>query len=149
MNIDEVPQFLNVLLGDMSIVGPRPERPHFVERFLDQFDRYNVRHTFKVGITGWAQVNGWRGDTSIAKRVEYDLLLAQLEPYLRPADHHHDRPARLQQQECLLRIGAYRLRIRRLSVRPSSFCYDPDAVPSRVTISFSSEAVSVAPKCLA
>ncbi len=73
MNIDEVPQFLNVLLGDMSIVGPRPERPHFVERFLDQFDRYNVRHTFKVGITGWAQVNGWRGDTSIAKRVEYDL----------------------------------------------------------------------------
>ena len=73
LNIDEVPQFLNVLLGDMSIVGPRPERPHFVERFLDQFDRYNVRHTFKVGITGWAQVNGWRGDTSIAKRVEYDL----------------------------------------------------------------------------
>ena len=57
----------------MSIVGPRPERPQFVERFLDQFDRYTVRHTFKVGITGWAQVNGWRGDTSIAKRVEYDL----------------------------------------------------------------------------
>lgn len=73
MNIDEVPQFLNVLKGDMSIVGPRPERPHFVERFLNQFDRYNARHTFKVGITGWAQVNGWRGDTSIAKRVEYDL----------------------------------------------------------------------------
>jgi len=73
MNLDEVPQFLNVLKGDMSIVGPRPERPHFVERFLNQFDRYNARHTFKVGITGWAQVNGWRGDTSIAKRVEYDL----------------------------------------------------------------------------
>jgi len=73
INLDEIPQFLNVLLGNMSIVGPRPERPHFVERFLDQFDRYNVRHTFKVGITGWAQVNGWRGDTSIAKRVEYDL----------------------------------------------------------------------------
>ena len=73
MNLDEIPQFLNVLMGDMSIVGPRPERPHFVERFLDQFDRYNSRHTFKVGITGWAQVNGWRGDSSIAKRVEYDL----------------------------------------------------------------------------
>ena len=73
MNFDEVPQFLNVILGHMSIVGPRPERPHFVERFLDQFEFYNSRHTFKVGITGWAQVNGWRGDTSIAKRVEYDL----------------------------------------------------------------------------
>ena len=72
-NLDELPQFLNVLKGEMSIVGPRPERAHFVERFLEEFDRYNFRHTFKVGITGWAQVNGWRGDTSIAKRVEYDL----------------------------------------------------------------------------
>jgi Undecaprenyl-phosphate glucose phosphotransferase len=72
-NLDELPQFLNVLRGDMSIVGPRPERPHFVERFLEEFDRYNSRHMFKAGITGWAQVNGWRGDTSIAKRVEYDL----------------------------------------------------------------------------
>jgi Undecaprenyl-phosphate glucose phosphotransferase len=72
-NLDELPQFLNVLKGDMSIVGPRPERPHFVNKFLAEFDRYNVRHTFKAGITGWAQVNGWRGDTSIAKRVEYDL----------------------------------------------------------------------------
>jgi Undecaprenyl-phosphate glucose phosphotransferase len=72
-NLDELPQFLNVLKGDMSIVGPRPERAFFVERFLEEFDRYNFRHTFKVGITGWAQVNGWRGDTSIAKRVEYDL----------------------------------------------------------------------------
>jgi Undecaprenyl-phosphate glucose phosphotransferase len=72
-NLDELPQFFNVLKGDMSIVGPRPERAFFVERFLAEFDRYNFRHTFKVGITGWAQVNGWRGDTSIAKRVEYDL----------------------------------------------------------------------------
>jgi Undecaprenyl-phosphate glucose phosphotransferase len=72
-NLDELPQFLNVLMGEMSIVGPRPERAHFVERFLEEFDRYNFRHTFKVGITGWAQINGWRGDTSIAKRVEYDL----------------------------------------------------------------------------
>jgi Undecaprenyl-phosphate glucose phosphotransferase len=73
MNLDELPQFFNVLMGHMSIVGPRPERPYFVERFLEQFERYNSRHMFKVGITGWAQVNGWRGNTSIAKRVEYDL----------------------------------------------------------------------------
>src|ERR1700722_6416156 len=72
-NLDELPQFLNVLKGDMSIVGPRPERPYFVERFLEEIDRYNSRHMFKAGITGWAQVNGWRGDTSIKKRVEYDL----------------------------------------------------------------------------
>jgi len=72
-NLDELPQFLNVLKGDMSIVGPRPERPFFVQRFLEEVDRYNSRHLFKAGITGWAQVNGWRGDTSIAKRVEYDL----------------------------------------------------------------------------
>jgi Undecaprenyl-phosphate glucose phosphotransferase len=72
-NLDELPQFFNVLKGDMSIVGPRPERPFFVERFLEEVDRYNARHLFKAGITGWAQVNGWRGDTSIAKRVEYDL----------------------------------------------------------------------------
>jgi len=72
-NLDELPQFLNVLKGDMSIVGPRPERPFFVQRFLEEIDLYNTRHMFKAGITGWAQVNGWRGDTSIAKRVEYDL----------------------------------------------------------------------------
>ena len=72
-NLDEIPQFFNVLRGEMSIAGPRPERPHFVERFLEEIDRYNSRHMFKAGITGWAQVNGWRGDSSIAKRVEYDL----------------------------------------------------------------------------
>jgi exopolysaccharide biosynthesis polyprenyl glycosylphosphotransferase len=73
LNVDELPQFFNVLWGHMSIVGPRPEMPHFVERHLERVDQYNSRHFFKVGITGWAQVNGWRGDTSIAKRVEYDL----------------------------------------------------------------------------
>jgi Undecaprenyl-phosphate glucose phosphotransferase len=72
-SLDELPQFINVLNGDMSVVGPRPERPHFVEKFLNEVTRYNNRHALKVGITGWAQVNGLRGDTSIEKRVEYDL----------------------------------------------------------------------------
>jgi Undecaprenyl-phosphate glucose phosphotransferase len=72
-NLDELPQFFNVLWGDMSIVGPRPEMPHYVERHLERVEQYNSRHFFRVGITGWAQVNGWRGDTSIAKRIEYDL----------------------------------------------------------------------------
>lgn len=72
-NLDEFPQFFNVLKGDMSIVGPRPERLHFVKRFLQDIEGYNRRHALKVGITGWAQVNGWRGDTSIDKRIEFDL----------------------------------------------------------------------------
>lgn len=76
-SIDELPQFINVLNGDMSVVGPRPERPHFVQKFLHEVTRYNNRHALKVGITGWAQVNGLRGDTSIEKRVEYDLYYLQ------------------------------------------------------------------------
>lgn len=61
----------------MSVVGPRPERPHFVAQFLQDIGRYNRRHCLKVGITGWAQVNGWRGNTSIEKRLEYDLYYLQ------------------------------------------------------------------------
>jgi Undecaprenyl-phosphate glucose phosphotransferase len=72
-NLDELPQFFNVLKGHMSVVGPRPERPFFVKKFLDEVAQYNTRHYLKVGVTGWAQVNGWRGDSSISKRVEYDL----------------------------------------------------------------------------
>jgi len=72
-SLDELPQLFNVLLGEMSIVGPRPERPPFVEQFKHRYPQYMLRHKVKAGITGWAQVNGWRGDTSIEKRIEYDL----------------------------------------------------------------------------
>lgn len=71
--MDELPQFINVLLGDMSIVGPRPERPIFVDQFKNQIPHYMQKHLVKAGITGWAQVNGWRGNTSLEKRIEYDL----------------------------------------------------------------------------
>jgi Undecaprenyl-phosphate glucose phosphotransferase len=72
-NLDELPQLLNVVLGDMSLVGPRPERPPFVKQFKERIPQYMLRHRVKSGITGWAQVNGWRGNTSIEKRIEYDL----------------------------------------------------------------------------
>jgi Undecaprenyl-phosphate glucose phosphotransferase len=72
-NLDELPQFWNVLIGNMSVVGPRPERGYFVEQFKKEIPRYKVRHLIKSGITGWAQMNGWRGDTSINNRVEYDI----------------------------------------------------------------------------
>jgi Undecaprenyl-phosphate glucose phosphotransferase len=72
-NLDELPQLWNVLRGDMSIVGPRPERPHFVKQFKHRIPQYMLRHKVKAGLTGWAQVHGWRGNTSIEKRIEYDL----------------------------------------------------------------------------
>ena len=72
-SIDEMPQFFNVLKGDMSLVGPRPERPFFVEKFKEEIPRYMVKHQVRPGLTGWAQINGYRGDTSITKRIECDL----------------------------------------------------------------------------
>jgi lipopolysaccharide/colanic/teichoic acid biosynthesis glycosyltransferase len=72
-SIDELPQFFNVLKGDMSLVGPRPELPLFVENFKDEIPLYMVKHQVKPGITGHAQVNGYRGDTSIKKRIEFDI----------------------------------------------------------------------------
>ncbi len=72
-SLDELPQFWNIVKGDMSLVGPRPERPHFVEKFREEIPRYMVKHQVRPGLTGWAQVNGYRGDTSITKRIEYDL----------------------------------------------------------------------------
>ncbi len=72
-NLDELPQLLNVVKGDMSLVGPRPERPPFVAQFKKRVPQYMLRHRVKSGITGWAQVNGWRGNTSIEKRIEHDL----------------------------------------------------------------------------
>jgi putative colanic acid biosysnthesis UDP-glucose lipid carrier transferase len=73
-SLDELPQFLNVLWGDMSIVGPRPERPMFVEQFKNEIPDYMKKHLVKAGITGWAQVHGWRGDTDLKTRIEFDLF---------------------------------------------------------------------------
>lgn len=73
-SLDELPQLFNILVGEMSLVGPRPERPQFVEKFKEEIPRYMVKHQVRPGLTGWAQINGYRGDTSIRKRVEYDLF---------------------------------------------------------------------------
>lgn len=73
LSLDELPQLINVIRGDMSIVGPRPERPVFIEQFRARIPRYMLRHKVPAGMTGWAQIHGWRGDTSIDKRIEYDL----------------------------------------------------------------------------
>jgi exopolysaccharide biosynthesis polyprenyl glycosylphosphotransferase len=72
-SLDELPQLFNVLKGDMSLVGPRPERPVFIQKFRKTIPNYMARHHVKAGITGWAQVNGWRGNTSLRKRIQHDL----------------------------------------------------------------------------
>ena len=72
-SIDELPQLFNILKGDMSLIGPRPERPQFVEKFKEEIPRYMIKHQVRPGLTGWAQVNGYRGDTSIRKRIEHDI----------------------------------------------------------------------------
>jgi lipopolysaccharide/colanic/teichoic acid biosynthesis glycosyltransferase len=72
-NIDEVPQFWNVLIGQMSLVGPRPERPELIARFKSTVPHYQARHICRPGITGWAQVNGWRGNTDLQERIRHDI----------------------------------------------------------------------------
>lgn len=73
-SIDELPQLFNILAGEMSLVGPRPERPLFVEKFKEEIPRYMIKHQVRPGLTGWAQINGYRGDTSIRRRIEYDIF---------------------------------------------------------------------------
>ena len=74
LRLDELPQLFNILKGDMSVVGPRPERPQFVEQFKEEIPRYMVKHQVRPGLTGWAQINGYRGDTSIKRRIEFDIF---------------------------------------------------------------------------
>ncbi len=76
-SIDELPQFFNILKGEMSLIGPRPERPHFVEKFKEEVPKYMIKHHVRPGMTGWAQVNGYRGNTSIIKRIEYDIYYVE------------------------------------------------------------------------
>ena len=76
-SIDELPQLVNILKGEMSLIGPRPERPLFVENFRDQIPKYMIKHHVRPGMTGWAQVNGYRGNTSIKKRIEYDIYYVE------------------------------------------------------------------------
>ena len=76
-NLDELPQLINVMKGDMSLVGPRPERPAYIDAFRREIPGYMLRHKVRAGMTGWAQVHGWRGDTSIHERVEHDLYYIQ------------------------------------------------------------------------
>ena len=73
-SLDELPQLFNILMGEMSLVGPRPERPQWVDKYKEEIPRYMIKHQVRPGLTGWAQVNGYRGDTSIRKRIEYDLF---------------------------------------------------------------------------
>ena len=76
-SLDELPQLWNVLRGDMSIVGPRPERPFFIEQFRHEIPGYMLRHKVKAGLTGWAQIHGWRGNTSLHERIEHDIYYIQ------------------------------------------------------------------------
>ena len=72
-SLDELPQLINVVSGQMSLIGPRPERPHFVKQFSEEYKKYMLRHKVKAGMTGWAQIHGFRGNTSLRKRLVYDL----------------------------------------------------------------------------
>ena len=75
--MDEIPQLVNVFKGDMSLIGPRPERPVFIKEFRREIPGYMLRHKVKAGMSGWAQVHGWRGDTSLHERVEHDIYYIQ------------------------------------------------------------------------